>query len=79
VIIITDESMVAQDLNLGGIWRQRGEIIPEGTYEREAHPLHVMVWGAIGPGYRSQLTRCPPRINAETYREMLDKNKVIED
>jgi hypothetical protein len=70
--------MVVQDLNLGGIWRKRGELLDEGTYEREAHPLHVMVWGAIGPNYRSNLIRCPPRINAETYRAMLDENKVID-
>jgi hypothetical protein len=77
--IFTDESMVVQDPNLGGIWRRRGELLDEGTYERELHPLHVMVWGAIGPNYRSELIRCPPRINAETYREMLDKEHVIED
>jgi transposase len=79
VIIFTDESMVAQNLDLGGIWRKRGEFLAEGTYELELHPLHVMVWGAIGPNYRSKLIRCPASVNGDSYRAMLDTNKVIDD
>jgi transposase len=77
-IIFTDESMVAQDLNQGGLWRRRGEMLAEGTYDLDHHPIAVMVWGAIGPNYRSKLIRCPPSVNGVSYKEMLESNNVIE-
>jgi hypothetical protein len=40
-IIVTDESMVAQDLDRGGIWRKRGEILEEVFYEQGHHHLSV--------------------------------------
>jgi hypothetical protein len=76
--IFTDESMVAQNLDQGGVWRRRGELIPEGTYEVDHHPISVMVRGAIGPNYRSKLIRCPARMNGVSYAEMLASNNVIE-
>jgi hypothetical protein len=70
--VFTDESMIAQDLNKGGIWRRRGELLEEGTFERTQHPISVMVWGAIGPNFRSELIKCPPRMNGQSYVDMLD-------
>jgi transposase len=77
--VFTDESMVGQDMNRGGIWRRRGELLPENTYEREQHPISVMVWGAIGPGFRSKLVRCPPTVDGYTYIEMIAKSGVLRD
>jgi hypothetical protein len=51
-IVFTDESSVEQDLRLGGIWRRRGELIPEAVYEANAHPISVVVWGTICTGAR---------------------------
>jgi transposase len=76
-IIFTDESTVGQDMNKGGIWRHRGEIVPEGQHEQEAHPIQVMIWGAIGPNFKSDLSRCPPSVNGLTYIEMLAKSKIL--
>jgi hypothetical protein len=76
-IIFTDESTVTQDLNLGGIWRQKGEFVPEGLYEAEAHPCSVMVWGAIGLGWRSELIRCPKSVNATSYMQMLADHQIF--
>jgi hypothetical protein len=77
-IIFTDESMVAQNLNKGGIWRKRGEILVEGFYERDHHPLSVMVWGAIGIGFRGPLMRCPPSVNQEVYRDILARSGIFQ-
>jgi transposase len=79
LIIFTDESMVAQDLNMGGIWRLRGEILEEGTYEQDHHPISVMIWGAVGVGFRGPLVRCPPSVNQYTYRQMLLNCGVLHD
>jgi hypothetical protein len=65
-IIFTDESMVAQDLNLGGIWKQRGEILEDGFYEREHHPISVMVWGAICVDVHGPLICCPNSVNQDS-------------
>jgi hypothetical protein len=79
VIIFTDESMVAQDLNMGGIWRTRGEILEEGTYEQDDHPLSVMIWGAVGFGFRGPLVRCPRSVNQVTYKQMLIDCRVFHE
>jgi hypothetical protein len=76
-VIFTDESTVMQDLNIGGIWRKKGEFVPEGFYEHEAHPCSVMVWGAIGPGWRSELLRCPKSVNAMSYMQMLADHHIF--
>jgi hypothetical protein len=77
-IIFTDESMVAQDLDRGGIWRKRGEILEEGFYEKDHHPLSVMVWGAIGVGFHGPLIRCPSSVNQVSYREILTESRILE-
>jgi hypothetical protein len=76
-IIFTDESMVAQDLNLGCLWRKRGEILEEGCYDLDHHPISVMVWGAIGLGFHGPLIRCPPSVNQTTYREILLSSQIF--
>jgi hypothetical protein len=66
-IIFTDESMMVQDLNLGGIWKKRGEIRHEGFDESDHQPISVMVWGAIGMGFGGPLVRCTRPVNQDTY------------
>jgi hypothetical protein len=77
-IIFTDECMVAQDFDKGGLWRKRGEMLEEGFYERDHHPLSVMVWGAIGVGFHGPLIRCPASVNQDTYREILTQSRIVE-
>jgi transposase len=76
-IIFSDESMIAQDLNRGGIWRKRGEILEEGFYEKELHPMSVMVWGAIGIGFSGPLIRCPESVNQNSYRQILEESEIF--
>ena len=77
-IIFSDESMVGVDMNKGGIWRYRGSHPPEGFYEKTAHPIQVMVWGAIGPyGYRSPLLWVKVKMDAKKYISLLRDNNII--
>ena len=48
-IIFTDENSVEVNLKGHGIWRKRGLYPPGSFFEKTAHPIHVMVWGGIGP------------------------------
>lgn len=77
VIIFSDESSVQVNLDSGGIWRRRGEY-PNGSFcEKNAYPVKVMVWGAIGPeGFRTTLIRIDGAINAKTYIKMLHDNNI---
>jgi hypothetical protein len=70
-IIVSDESMVSQDLNLGGICWKRGEILEEGFCVE--HGL-----GAIGIGFLGRLVKCPPARNQQSYRQMLIDSRVFE-
>jgi hypothetical protein len=64
-VIFTDESSVAQDLNKGDIWRRKGEFLPDATDKQDQYLIAAMLWGAIGPGFRSPLLRCLDDGNAE--------------
>lgn len=70
-IIFTDESMIEVDLSHHGAWRKHGEHPAETFYPSDAHPVHVMVWGAIGPNGFRCLVQCPKSVNRETYWQMI--------
>ena len=76
-LIFTDESTVEVNLNGGGIWRRRGEYPPGSFYEKVAHPVSCMIWGAIGPkGFRTKLIKVDGTLNADEYVRMLYRNMV---
>ena len=78
-IVFTDESKVSVNLHKGGIWRKRGEYIPESYFEKPSHPIHVLVWGAIGPGgFRSKLVGCPQTINSVNYVKFLIEEGIVD-
>ena len=78
-IIFTDESTVRVDLNGRGIWRKRG-LYPQGSFfEKDPHPLQIMVWGGIGPrGFRTRLVRFDCHVNATTYCQALINNGIVQ-
>jgi hypothetical protein len=69
--------MISQDLNNGGIWKRKGECLDEGTFEQDVYRLSVMVWGAIGTGFRSPLLRCLVSVNAESDMRVLAEGYVF--
>lgn len=77
-IIFTDESSVEVNLKGHGIWRKRGLYPPGSFYEKTAHPLHIMVWGGIGPrGFRTPLVRFDKHVNSKTYIEALLQHNIV--
>lgn len=77
-IIFTDESTVEVNLKNGGVWRKRGFYNESAFYIREAHPLRVMVWGAIGPlGFRTPLILVRGNMDSESYIQMLRDNQIF--
>lgn len=79
-IIITDESTVEVNLLKGGIWRKRGHYPPGSFKGKDPHPVHVMVWGGIGPGgYKTKLLRVNGKMNSIKYIQLLTDNEIFID
>lgn len=77
-IIITDESTVEVDSLRGGIWRRRGHYPPGSFQTKDPHPVHVMVWGGIGPdGYKTKLLKVNGRLNSIKYIQLLTENEIF--
>lgn len=77
-IIFTDESTVRVDLNGRGIWRMRGLYPPGSFFEKDPHPLSIMVWGGIGPrGFRTRLIRFDTHVNSNTYCQALANYGIV--
>jgi transposase len=82
IIVFSDESTVQQGVRTKGIWRERGVPVPAtfACYAKTAHPLSVMVWGAITKtGYRTRLLRCPASVTGDAYIELLKDNQIFEE
>lgn len=79
-LIITDESTVQIDLCKGGIWRRRGHYPPGSFKEKDSRPIHVMVWGGIGPnGYKTKLLRVEGKKDSIKYIQLLTENGIFTD
>lgn len=77
IIIFTDESTVEANMRDGGVWRRRGEYPHQAFYEKVGHPIHCMVWGAIGPrGFRTILARVQGNMDADGYIRLLTSNGI---
>ena len=78
-IIFTDESKICLAEGNSRLWRIPGQCL-EGEYVSIAqHPVQVMVWGAVGVGYKSKLFRFKETCNKETYMQMLDGQGIFEE
>lgn len=77
-LIITDESTVEVNLLKGGIWRRRGHYPPGSFKGKDAHPIHVMVWGGIGPGgYKTKLLRVNGKLIQSSILNCLQRMKFL--
>ena len=76
-IAFSDESIFAQDLNLGKIWRERGETIPEGFVPTKAHAVCCMFWACIAYNFKSEIIPLEGNVNSEKYIQMLDKSRIF--
>ena len=78
-IIFTDESKVCLEEGTRRLWRIPGQCL-EGEYVSiTQHPVQVMVWGAVGVGYKSRLFFFKETCNKETYIQLLEENRIFEE
>ena len=77
-IIFTDESKFVLCANGRKLWRIPGECLASDYIELEQHPCQIMVWGAIGVGYKSPLLCFDENCNQVSYMKILQDNRIID-
>ena len=74
--IFTDESRFATSPDCPVMWGvKKGDHI---YVESEKFPTSFMVWGGIVGGRKTALLKCPNRLNAQGYVELLETNGIVD-
>jgi transposase len=77
-VVISDESRFGLYDDSRRMWIQRGVYLPQTFKKIPKHSPSVMVWAAIGLGYKSPLIFIEGTLDASTYRTMLAHYGIIE-
>lgn len=78
-IIFSDESRFAMNSDGKWVWRRRGDYEESAFTDRSKFPLTVMVWGAIGPGFKSRLVFCDNSVDQTEYIRILKESGLFND
>ena len=74
--MFTDESRVASSPDCPIMWWvKKGDKI---YTEKEKFPVSIMVWAGIIGGRKTQLLKCPNRLNAKGYVDLLENNNIVQ-
>jgi hypothetical protein len=77
-VIISDERRFALHDDSRRAWLKRG-VYNEGSFKnQEKYSKSIMVWAAIGKGWRSPLVIVRGTLNADRYIDLLNENQIIE-
>ena len=73
--VFTDESRFASSPDCPIMWWvKKGDII---FWEKEKFPISIMVWAGIIGGRKTELLKCPSRLNAQGYVDLLETNNIV--
>ena len=75
--IFTDETMIVLNPLKRRVRVIRGVDVPGKFIETVGYPTKLMVWGAIGWNYKSNLIRITGTLNAERYQSMLQESRTF--
>jgi transposase len=78
-VVFSDESrFVLGDDNR---WRhiRRGDWNETAFVTKTKFPISVMIWGAIGVGYKSGCIQCSNGVDAEEYQAIVEKSNMIDE
>ena len=76
--IFTDETMIVLNPMKRRVRLIRGVDAPGKFIETVGYPTKLMVWGAIGFNFKSNLIRITGTLNAEGYQHLLENSGVFE-
>lgn len=77
-IVFSDESRFVKGTDSRWVWRRRGETIDEIYSETDKFPESVMIFGAIGKNFKSNLVIINGTISASDYQKILEDSLVLE-
>ena len=78
-IIFSDESRFCLGPDNKMRWYRRGESTPDCFEESDKYNVSVMVYGAIGIGYKSKLVLCSDGVDNVEYRKIINESGMIDN
>lgn len=78
-LIFSDESRFCMTPDNMCIWYRKNERDDTVFCEKEKFRESIMIYGAIGLGYKSKLVFCNEGIDAAGYRSVIDKSEMEQD
>lgn len=77
-IIFSDESRFSKGPDNRWVYVKRGKWSESAMMQSTKFSLSIMFWGAIGPGYKSELIVCTNKMDSEEYIEIINKSNLIQ-
>lgn len=77
-IIFSDESRFCLGPDNALRWYRRGECTSDCFDETEKYSVSVMVYGAIGVGYKSKLVLCSDGVDNVEYRQLINDSGMVD-
>lgn len=77
-IVFSDESRFCIAADNSWIWYRRGELSDNVFKETEKYSQGIMMYGAIGLGYKSRLIICSSGVNAIEYHDIITRSGMFE-
>ena len=77
--VFSDESRFCLNNDGELIWYRKNEITDEIFKEKAKFNLGIMLYGAIGVGYKSPLIICENNIDEVEYRKIINESKIFEE
>ena len=78
-IIFSDESRFVEGDDKQWVWRRYGDRNPTAQYRSKKFPKSVMIYGAIGHNYKSQIVIVHGSIDSYKYQENILRSGMIND
>ena len=79
-VVFSDESFFQLASNSSKLWRKPKELGDDVRYHKRAFPPKILVWGAIGIGFKSKLIILECSINSKVYiNTILKGSQVFEE
>ena len=77
-LIFSDESRFCANSDSIRIWKKMNDFRPDVQQAYEKFEVGVMVWGAVGINFKSNLVFCGSSINSTKYLSILEESKFYE-
>lgn len=78
-LVFSDESRFVQANDSHWIWARKGITNPSQFIQERGYPRGIMIWGAIGVGFKSQLIIVEGNIDSDKYLSILHESHLIRD